>query len=83
MTQDARAKELRDKALAAIRGEKRIGPHFKPVHFDIDADGTATIEAEVDNVAIKRLALQRLAQTKGVRRHCRPFARQACQGDER
>jgi hypothetical protein len=52
MTQDAKAKELRDKALAAIRGEKRIGPHFKPVHFDIDADGTATIEAEVDNVAI-------------------------------
>ena len=66
MTQDAKAKELRDKALAAIRGEKRIGPHFKPVHFDIDADGTATIEAEVDNVAIKRLALERLAQTKGV-----------------
>ena len=66
MTQDAKAKELRDKALAAIRGEKRIGPHFKPVHFDIDADGTATIEAEVDNVAVKRLALERLAATKGV-----------------
>ncbi len=59
-------KALRDSALAAIRSEQRIGPHFKPVHFDIDADGTATIEAEVDNVAIKRLALERLAATKGV-----------------
>jgi hypothetical protein len=59
-------KELRDKALAAIRGEARIGPHFKPVHFDIDADGTATIESEVENVAVKRLALERLAATKGV-----------------
>jgi osmotically-inducible protein OsmY len=66
MTQDAKAKELRDKALAAIRSEKRIGPHFKPVHFDVDADGTATIEAEVDTVAAKRLALERLAATKGV-----------------
>jgi osmotically-inducible protein OsmY len=66
MPQDAKAKELRDKALAAIRSEKRIGPHFKPVHFDIDAEGTATIEAEVDTVAAKRLALERLAATKGV-----------------
>ena len=66
MTQDANTRELRDKALAAIRSEKRVGPHFKPVHFDIDADGTATIEAEVDNVAIKRLVLERLAATKGV-----------------
>ena len=66
MTQDAKTKALRDSALTAIRSEKRIGPHFKPVHFDIDADGTATIEAEVDNVAIKRLALERLAATKGV-----------------
>ena len=51
MTQDAKTKALHDSALAAIRSEPRIGPHFKPVHFDIDADGTATIEAEVDNVA--------------------------------
>jgi osmotically-inducible protein OsmY len=66
MTQDANTRELRDKALAAIRSERRVGPHFKPVHFDIDADGTATIEAEVDNVAVKRLVLERLAATKGV-----------------
>jgi BON domain-containing protein len=66
MTQEAKTRELRDKALAAIRSEARIGLHFKPVHFDIDADGTATIEAEVNSVAIKRLALESLAQTKGV-----------------
>jgi hypothetical protein len=48
MRQDAKTKELRDKALAAIR-------------IEIDADGTATIEAEVDNVALKRLTLERLA----------------------
>jgi hypothetical protein len=66
MTQVAKTKALHDSALGAIRSEARIGPHFKPVHFDIDAEGTATIEAEVENVAIKRLALERLAATKGV-----------------
>jgi hypothetical protein len=66
MTQDANSRTLRDQALVAVRSDKRIGPHFKPVHFDVDGDGTATIEAEVDNIAIKRLVLERLAQTKGV-----------------
>ena len=66
MTQDAKTKALRDRALAAIRSETRIGPHFKPVLLEIDAEGTATVEAEVDNVAIKRLALERLAATEGV-----------------
>jgi osmotically-inducible protein OsmY len=61
MTQD-----LHDKALAAIRGAPRIGPHFKPVRLEIAEDGTATIEAEVANIAIKRLALERLAGTPGV-----------------
>jgi hypothetical protein len=61
MTQD-----LHDKALAAIRSAPRIGPHFKPVRLEIAEDGTATIEAEVANVAIKRLALERLAGTPGV-----------------
>jgi osmotically-inducible protein OsmY len=57
---------LREKALAAIRSEPRIGPHFKPALFTLEEDGTATIQAEVDNVAIKRLALERLAATPGV-----------------
>lgn len=58
--------DLHDKALAAIRSAPRIGPHFKPVRFEIAADGTATIEADVENVAIKRLALERLAGTPGI-----------------
>jgi osmotically-inducible protein OsmY len=58
--------DLREKALAAIRREPRIGPHFKPDALWIDEEGTATIEAEVDNIAIKRLALERLAATIGV-----------------
>jgi osmotically-inducible protein OsmY len=58
--------ELRAKSLAAMRSEKRIGLHFKPVRFEIDADGTATIQAEVENVAVKRLVLERLAATQGV-----------------
>jgi len=66
LSQSAKALDLREKALAAIRSEARIGPHFKPTVLEIEADGTATIQAEVDNVSIKRLALERLAATKGV-----------------
>jgi osmotically-inducible protein OsmY len=57
---------LREKALAAIRTETRIGPHFKPARLEIAEDGTATIEAEVATIALKRLALERLAGTLGV-----------------
>jgi len=53
-------------ALAAIRSEPRIGPHFKPEILKVDGEGVATIEAEVENVAIKRLALERLAATPGI-----------------
>ena len=52
--------------LAALRSEKRIGPHFKPETLTIDADGIATIDAEVETVAIKRLALERLASVPGI-----------------
>ena len=58
--------DLRDTALAAIRSEKRIGAHFKPETLTVDADGLATIAAEVDTVAIKRLALERLAAVAGI-----------------
>lgn len=57
---------LHDKALTAIRSESRIGPHFKPARLEIAEDGTATIEAEVDTVAVKRLALERLAAIPGI-----------------
>jgi len=58
--------DLRATALAAIRSESRVGPHFKPENLAIAEDGTATIEAEVGTVAIKRLALERLAGTRGI-----------------
>jgi osmotically-inducible protein OsmY len=57
---------LHDKALTAMRSESRIGPHFKPTGLAIAEDGTATIEAEVETIAIKRLALERLAGTPGI-----------------
>jgi len=57
---------LHDKALTAMRSESRIGPHFKPTRLAIAEDGTATIEAEVETIAIKRLALERLAGTPGI-----------------
>lgn len=57
---------LHDQALTAIRSESRVGPHFKPTRLEIAEDGTATIEAEVENVALKRLALERLASMPGI-----------------
>ena len=62
----AKTRDLHDNALAAIRSESRIGAHFKPRSLEIADDGTATINAEVKNVAAKRLALERLASTPGI-----------------
>jgi osmotically-inducible protein OsmY len=64
-------------ALAAARSEPRIGPHFKPARLEIDDQGVLTVEAEVDSVAQKKLALERLAATPGVvgiidRMHVKP-----------
>ena len=41
----AKQEDLHQTALAALRSEKRIGPHFKPEALTIDADGVATIES--------------------------------------
>ena len=62
----AKQEDLHKTALAALRSEKRIGPHFKPEALTIDADGVATIESEVPTIAIKRLALERLAGVPGI-----------------
>jgi osmotically-inducible protein OsmY len=66
-------------ALTSMRSETRIGPHFRPETLAIDPDGVATIEGEVENVAQKRLALEKLAAIRGVsgivdRLHVRPAA---------
>jgi hypothetical protein len=66
LTKGATSRDLREAALAAIRSETRIGPRFKPVLLRIEDDGTATIQAEVDTIAVKRLALERLAATPGI-----------------
>jgi len=57
---------LHEKALTALRSEPRLGPHFKPTLLKIEGDGTATIQAEVDTIAMKRRALTRLAATEGI-----------------
>jgi len=62
----SKAKDLHDAALTAIRSESRIGPHFKPESLSIDGDGVATIDAEVDTIAVKRLALERIAAIPGI-----------------
>ena len=58
--------EIGAKALAAVRSESRVGPHFKPVLLSVDEVGVATIQADVDNVAIKKLVLERIAGTPGI-----------------
>lgn len=58
--------QTRDSALASVRSEPRIGPHFNPVVFELDGQGVLTVETEVDSLAQKRLALERIASTPGV-----------------
>jgi len=53
-------------ALVALRSEPRIGPHFKPEVLRLEPDGALVIEAEVETVAQKRLALERLAALPGL-----------------
>jgi osmotically-inducible protein OsmY len=72
-------------ALASVRSEPRIGPHFRPEALTVDADGVLTIEGEVESVAQKRLALERLAAVRGVsgivdRLHVRPALRMSDDG---
>ena len=58
--------EIVDAALSAVRSEPRIGPHFRPQLLELDPEGVMTVEAEVESLAQKRLALERLAATPGV-----------------
>lgn len=69
--------EIADRALAAARSEPRVGPHFRPTLLEVDEQGAATIEGEAENVAVKRIALERVAATPGIsgiidRLHVRP-----------
>ncbi len=54
-------KTIRQRCLAALRSEPRIGPHFKPTLLEFDGTGTLTIEGEVESLAAKKLGLEHLA----------------------
>lgn len=72
-------------ALSALRSEPRLGPHFKPAILRIEPDGALLVEGEVETVAKKRLALERLAtlpEIDGIvdRLHVRPAVRMSDDG---
>lgn len=69
--------EFKQQALGALRSEPRLGPHFRPAELRLEADGALLVEGEVDTIAQKRLALERLAALPGIsgivdRLHVRP-----------
>jgi len=49
-----------------LHSEPRLGPAFHPVRMQLGEDGTLILEAEVERVAQKRLALERAAAVSGV-----------------
>lgn len=59
--------DLAHEALVVLRSEPRIGPHFKPDLLRVEPDGAILIEAEMETVAQKRIALERLAALPGVK----------------
>lgn len=78
-------KGFTQRALSALRSEPRLGPHFKPAVLRLEPDGALLVEGEVETVAQKRLALERLAafpEIDGVvdRLHVRPASRMSDDG---
>jgi osmotically-inducible protein OsmY len=68
-----------------MRSEPRLGPHFKPALLRREPDRALLIEGEVETVAQKRLALERLAALPDIdgivdRLHVRPAARMSDDG---
>jgi len=53
--------QFAQRALVALRSEPRLGPTFKLDVIRIEPDGAAVLEGEVETVAQKRLALERVA----------------------
>lgn len=78
-------KGFKQRALSALRSEPRLGPHFKLAALKLEPDGVLLVEGEVETVAQKRLALERLAalpEIDGIvdRLHVRPAARMSDDG---
>lgn len=68
--------EVLDRARTALRSEPRLDLHRTPVTLSF-ANGIMTAEGEVDNIAVKKLALERIAalpEVTGIvdRLHVRP-----------
>ncbi|WP_343117181.1 BON domain-containing protein [Ostreiculturibacter nitratireducens] len=62
----ATEKEIEDRVRAAMRSDRRLGAGFRLARIEQAADGTLTLEGEVDNVAQKKIALERAAAVDGV-----------------
>jgi osmotically-inducible protein OsmY len=78
-------RDIIEQALTLMRSEPRIGPHFRPRELSVNSHGMVTIEAEVENVGQKRLALERIAGIRGVsgiidRLHVRPAVQMSDDG---
>lgn len=58
--------DLARRALDAARSEPRLGAGFHPALIEADDRGVLTVEAELDSLAQKKLALERMAATPGV-----------------
>lgn len=58
--------ELLDEAHAAIGREIRLNHKLKHVHLALNADNSLTIEGEAPNVAVKKLALERVGAVAGI-----------------
>ena len=52
---------FKERALRALRSERRLGSHFKPAVLRLEPDDALLVEGEVETLAQKRLALERLA----------------------
>jgi osmotically-inducible protein OsmY len=61
MTGNAKAREVLDRLRADLAGEKRLGGRFRADRLELDADGVLIFEAEVGELAQKKIALETAA----------------------
>ncbi|GAB4349427.1 MAG: hypothetical protein Kow0026_04830 [Oricola sp.] len=54
-------RKVLDRLQAALAGDERIGPRFRPARLALDSDGVLILEAEVATVAQKKIVLETAA----------------------
>jgi osmotically-inducible protein OsmY len=59
------SQDMITKIRAILEKEARVNLHHFPIRIDF-ADGTVTLEGEVENIAAKKMALERAASVRGV-----------------